>query len=271
MSVQPAASLRRLIFLAFILVIALALACGGGSATGGTGGGGGGGFGGGGGTAPTFVAEAHFATDSASNPGVPYDHATLSINVTGSNTLLIAAWHAEHATGTDWTVTDNGTPGTEIVNTDGYGEPAGNHLFRIYYWLHPPSGTNSVSVSTTYTGANELAFATVLFNNVSQTTPLGAPVLDVSATARTSESETVATVSNDLVLHVIADGLFTRGTLGSGETSISVANDGFHTQDGDASLWFATKSPSSSSTTVSSSGWASRVINGVGIAIHGTS
>jgi len=268
MSVQPAASLRRLIFLAIILVIALALACGGGSATGGTGGGGGLGSGG---TAPTFVAEKHFATDSASAPNVPANNATLSINVTGTNTILIAAWHAEFGMGETWTVDDNGTAGTEVVNTDGYTGGSGNHLFRIYYWLHPPAGMNAVSVQSTNSGANELAFSVVLFNNVSQTTPLGTPVLDVSATPRTSESETVSTSSNDLVLHVIANALFTRGNLGSGETSISVANDGFHTQDGDASLWFATKMPASASTTVSSSGWASRVINGVGIAIHGTS
>ena len=267
MAVEPATSLRRTLFLSILVIIALALACGGG--TGGTGGGGGG-FGSGG-TTPTFVREAHFATDSASAPNVPFNSASLPINVTGSNTLLIAAWHTEFGTGANWTVDDNGTPGTEIVDTDGYSGGSGNHLFHIYYWLHPPAGTNNVSFNSSYTGSNELAFSVVLFNNVAQTTPLGTPVLDVSATPRTGESETVSTVSNDLVLHVIADGLFTRGTLSSGETSVSVANDGFHTQDGDASLWFATKTPSSSSTTVSSSGWATRVINGVGIAIHGVS
>jgi hypothetical protein len=265
MAVQPATSLRRTLFLSLIFVIAFAFACGGGSGTGG-----GGGFGSGG-TTPTFVSEKHFATDSASAPSVPFNNATLSIDVTGTNTILIAAWHAEFGTGETWTVDDNGTPGTEIVDTDGYSGGSNNHLFHIYYWLHPPSGTNAVSVHSTNTGANELAFAVALFNNVAQTTPLGTPVLDVSATPRTGESETVPTVSNDLVLHVIADGLFARGTLSTGETSISIANDGFHQQDGDASLWFSTKVPSSTSTTVSSSGWASRVINGVGIAIHGTS
>lgn len=271
MAVHPAASMRRLIFLALILVIALALACGG-SAPGGTGGGGGGGGFGSGGTTPTFVREVHSAADSASDPpGSPFNNSSLPINVTGTNTLLVAAWHAEFGIGATWTVDDNGTPGTEIVDTDGYTGGSGNHLFRIYYWLNPPAGTNTVSVNSSYNGSNELAFAVVLFNNVSATAPLGTPVLDVSATARTGESETVSTVSNDLVLHVIADGLVTRGTLSSGETSISVANDGHHPQDGDASLWFATKAPSTSSTTVSSSGWATRVINGVGIAIHGTS
>jgi hypothetical protein len=267
MAVQPATFLRRTLFLFLMLVIAWALACGGGSGTGGTGGGGG--FGSGG-TTPTFVREVHFATDSASAPGVPFNSSSLPINVTGSNTLLIAAWHAESGPGATWTVDDNGTPGTEIVNTDGYSGGSGNHLFRIYYWLHPQSGMHTVSVNSSYTGANELAFAVVLFNNVAQTSPVGTPALDVSATPRTGESEPVTTVSNDLVLHVIADGLFTRGTLSTGETSISVANDGFHTQDGDASLWFATKAPTSTSTTVSSSGWGTRVINGAGIAIHGT-
>jgi hypothetical protein len=127
-----------------------------------------------------------------------------------------------------------------------------------------------VSVSTPTTQPNELAFSVILLNNVSQTSPLGTPVLDVSSTARTGESETVPTTPNDLVVHVIADALLTRGTLGSGETSVSIANDGNHPIDGDASLWISTKPGSSGSTTVSSSGWASRVINGVGIAVHGT-
>jgi hypothetical protein len=95
-------------------------------------------------------------------------------------------------------------------------------------------------------------------------------VLDVSTTARTGESETVPTTTTDLVLHVIADALLVTGNLGSGETSISLANDGGHPQDGDASLWISTKPGSSGNTTVSSSGWASRTINGVGIAVHGT-
>jgi len=271
MAVRQAASLYKSYSLALIFLMGLSSACGGGEGNFGSGGGttpGGGGTTPG--TAPTFVTEVHSATDSASAPGVPFNSSTLPINVTGSNTLLVAAWHAEFGTGADWTVDDNGTPGTEIVNTDGYAGGSGNHLFHVYYWLHPPSGMNTISVNSSYTGANELAFSVVLFNNVAQTTPLGTPVLDVSATPRTGESETVPTVSNDLVLHVIADALFTRGTLSNGETSIAIANDGFHTQDGDASLWFATKAPSSTSTTVSSSGWASRVINGVGIAVHGT-
>jgi hypothetical protein len=71
-----------------------------------------------------------------------------------------------------------------------------------------------------------------------------------------------------LVVHVIADGLFIRGTLGDGETSRSVANDGIHRADGDASLWIATKPGEPGSTTVSSSGWASRVINGAAIVVH---
>jgi len=260
MAVHAAASLRKTSFLALISFVGLSLACGGGGTSGL-------GSGGGAGTVPIFVTEMHSATDGA---GAGFNSSTLSINVTGTNTLLIAAWHAEFDSGLPWTVDDNGTLGTELVVTDGYTGGAGNHLFRIYYWLHPPAGANSVSVTNASTGANELAFSVVLFNNVAQTSPTGTPVLDVSTTARTGESETVPTGNNDLVLHVIADALLTRGSLGNGETSISVANDGHHPADGDASLWFSTKQVSSSSTTVSSSGWASRVINGVGIAVHGT-
>src|SRR5205085_2004528 len=74
----------------------------------------------------------------------------------------------------------------------------------------------------------------------------------------------------DLVVHVIANALFTQGNLGAGETSRSVANDGGHIESGDASLWISTKPANAPFTTVSSSDWASNVINGVAIVVHGT-
>ena len=218
---------------------------------------------------PVFIAEAHSATDGG---GAAFNESTLSINVSGPNPLLMVAFHAEFDGGfpDNWTVTDNGVAGTSLVQTNGYTGADGNRLFRIYYWLNPPAGTNTVVVSLHTTIPNELAVSTILFNHVSQTSPFGTPVLDVSTTARTGESETVPTTTTDLVLHVIADALLVTGNLGSGETSISLANDGGHPQDGDASLWISTKPGSSGNTTVSSSGWASRTINGVGIAVHGT-
>ena len=231
-------------------------------------------------TPPVFVTEVHSATDG---PG--FNVATLPVNVSGTNTLLIASWHAEwDGPFTEsncpqcWTVTFAGVPGTVITATNGYNGGAGNQRFRTYYWLNPPQGTNNLVVADSNTLANELAVSAVLFANVSQTTPIGAPVLDVSTTPRTSESETVNSSTSDLVLHVIADASFVTGTLGTGETSRSLANDGFTklgAGDGDASLWLSTKPGAAPTTTVSSSGWpgspapAPRVVNGVGIPIHG--
>jgi uncharacterized repeat protein (TIGR01451 family) len=226
--------------------------------------------------APVFVTEGNFAVDQ--NTTGP-NRASVSLKVSGTNTLLIAAFHAEFDGGdTNWIATDDGVPGTVLVITDGYTGGAGNQRFRIWYWINPPQGSNSIVVQNSYTGSNELTLSAVLFSNVEQTNPLGDLTLDISTKGRTSESETVTTTGNDLVVHVIADALFIRGTLGAGEVSVSVANDGLQktsTGDGDASLWISTKSGTFPSTTVSSSGWASspppapRVINGVGIVVHG--
>jgi hypothetical protein len=227
-------------------------------------------------TQPIFLTEVHSATDTATlPPGAPQSTSTLSLDVIGTNRLLLAAWHAEFDGGVPngWTVTNNDVPGTPIVDTNGYNDGAGNRRFRVYYWLNPPSGANTVVVTNPAADStpNELAVSVVLLGNVAQANPLGAIVLDVSTTARTGESETVPTTTNDLVVHVIADALFVRGTLGTGETSRSVANDGLHQADGDASLWIATKPGELVSTTVSSSGWTSfsQVINGAAIVVHG--
>jgi chitodextrinase len=73
-----------------------------------------------------------------------------------------------------------------------------------------------------------------------------------------------------LVVHIIADRFYVLGTLGSGETSRSIAQEDHHPEDGDASLWISTKPGESGSTTVSSTNWASGVINGVAIVVHGS-
>jgi chitodextrinase len=93
--------------------------------------------------------------------------------------------------------------------------------------------------------------------------------LDVSTDDRTGERETVTTTTSDLVVHIIADRFYVLGTLGSGETSRSVAQEGHHPTSGDASLWISTKPGESGSTTVNSTNWASGVINGVAIVVHG--
>ena len=120
------------------------------------------------------------------------------------------------------------------------------------------------------TTANAPAVSVILFGNVAQANPLGAIALDVLPSARTSESEMVPTTTNDLVVHVIANALIVRGTLDNGETPRSVANDGAHpVEGGDASLWISTKPGELLNTTVSSSGWASQVSNGVAIVVCG--
>jgi putative Ig domain-containing protein/IPT/TIG domain-containing protein/VCBS repeat protein/fibronectin type III domain protein len=227
-------------------------------------------------TPPIFVTATNFAAD---RNDVEQNRAELALNVSGVDTLLIVAFHSEFDGGdTDWSVQDNGVQGTLITSLNGYTGGDGNQRFRIYYWLNPPQGPNSIVVQNSLVGSNELTVSAILFSNVLQADPLGAVAADVSTSGRTSESETVATNTSDLVLHVIADALFVRGNLGDGETSIAVANDGLTKSgpgDGDASLWASTKLGGSPSTTVSSSGWASspspapRVINGVAIALHG--
>ncbi len=231
------------------------------------------------GSQPSFITEVHSATDAATPPPSGLQSTSvLSLNVTGCNRLLLAAWHAEWDNGFpgNWTVTNNGVSGTSIVDADGYNGGTGNRRFKIYYWLNPPLGPNTVVVTNPDADAlpNELAVSVVVLDNVGQTNPLGTIALDVSPNVRPDETETVPTTTNDLVVHVIADALIVRGTLGAGEISQSVANDGLHAPEGDASLWISTKPGELPTTTVSSSGWglsplALRVMNSAAIVVHG--
>ena len=213
-------------------------------------------------TASTTYSYRVKAVDAATNVSVNYSTvANVATQAAGTATQPIDGW----------TVTSNGVPGTSIVDTDGYTGEAGNRRFRIYYWLNLPPGLNTV-VGTNLAAditPNELAVSVVLLGNVAQASPLGAIALDVSTSARTGKSETAPTTTNDLGVHAVADALIVRGTLGNGETPRSVANDGAHPADGDASLWVSTKPGELSSMPVSSSGWASRVINGAAIVVHG--
>ncbi|HXJ72237.1 MAG TPA: proprotein convertase P-domain-containing protein, partial [Candidatus Dormibacteraeota bacterium] len=118
--------------------------------------------------------------------------------------------------------------------------------------------------------ANELAVSAILLTNAAQINPLGDVAVDVSTHLRSAESETVNAVASDLIVHVIADRLIVRGALGPGETSRSVANDGAHPADGDASLWISTKPGTAPTTTVSSSNWTNSILNGVAIVVHGS-
>jgi hypothetical protein len=86
------------------------------------------------------VAETHFAVDQNTSG---LNRANLSLNVSGTNNLLLLAFHMEFDGGdTNWSAQDNGIPGTLLVNTDGYTGGAGNQRFRIYYWVNPPTGNN---------------------------------------------------------------------------------------------------------------------------------
>jgi VCBS repeat-containing protein len=185
---------------------------------------------------PGFVLETHSATDGA---GAAFNKSVLPVNVTGVNPLLLAAWHAEFDGGLPdgWRVEYAGVPGTLIVDTNGYSGGDGNRRFRIYYWANPTPGLNSLIVSNNTTIANELAVSAILLTNAAQINPLGDVAVDASTHLRSAESETVNAVASDLIVHVIADRLIVRGALGPGETSRSVANDGAHPADGDASLW----------------------------------
>ena len=217
---------------------------------------------------PVFVTQ---NANAVEGQGSAENNMTLTINVTGSNNMVIAAWHTENDGGfpADWAIKDNGVAGTQLVSTNGYDAPFPNNNFRVYYWLNPPLGTNTVTVSNPSTTANELAMSVIQLSNVAQASPIGQVATDVSASTRTSEGETVTTGSGDLVVHIIADALLTRGTLSAGETSRSVANDGKHPQDGDSSLWISTEPGGSPTTNVGSSGWATRVMNSAAIVVHG--
>jgi hypothetical protein len=136
-------------------------------------------------TAPTFVGETHSATDGCC--GLEFNNTTLTLNVTGTDRLLTVAWHSEWDGGpapaptppnpNAWSVTNNGVPNTVLVDTNGYTGGDGNRRFRIYYWLNPPVGTNTIKVSNPNTGPNELSAVALLFNGVNQAHPLGDVVL----------------------------------------------------------------------------------------------
>jgi len=217
---------------------------------------------------PGFALATHSSTDGA---GPEFNQSVLPINVSGSNPLLIAAWHSEFDSDQpdDWVVEYAGVPGTLLVDTNGYSGGDGNRRFRIYYWAAPTPGLNNLLVSNPIDIANELSVAAILLTNTAPLNPIGDVAVDVSTSLRTGESEAVDATTNDLVVHVIADRLLTRGTLGPGEASRVVANDGFHPEDGDASLWISTKPGAELVTTVSSSNWSSSILNGVAIVVHG--
>lgn len=209
---------------------------------------------------PTYGSETNSAVDGT---GTNYNASTISLTVSGANPLLIASWHSEFDGGTPyyWTVTYNGVEGRLFIPTDGYAGGAGNKRFRTYYWVGPAAGAHDLVValrvgdknSAPYAGANELAVSAVLLNGAAQTFyPFRDVQKDISAATRTGESVTVNSTTTDLVVHIIASSLTARGTLGAGETSRSIANNGTDI----SSLWVSTKAGAASTTTVSSTGWA---------------
>jgi len=213
---------------------------------------------------PTFTSEAHSATDGS---GTAFETATNSITISGSNPLLIACFHAEfggiESLAVDqyyWRATYNGVAGRMFVVTNGYHGGTGNTLLRCYYWTAPAAGAHNLIVTLgdgtsdgVNGGANELSVAAILLNGAAQTFyPFRDVAVDVSTNTRTSETITVNSAATDLVVHIVAAAVTAPGTLGAGETSRSLANDG----SDDASVWITTKPGGASTTTVSSTGWA---------------
>lgn len=223
---------------------------------------------------PTFASEGNTATDGS---GTAFNQSTIPVTISGPNPLLIAVRHSEF--GNDfgarnlWTATFNGVPGRRLVTTDGYHGGAANELFCVYYWVNPPAGTHDLVVTLTDSAGGvasidqELAVSAVLLNNVAQVLyPFRDVDVDVDPAARTGESVTVSSLATDLVCHVIANSLTSKGTLGAGETSRSIADDG----SDDASIWFTTKNGGAGTTTVSSSGWtATWPVQGIAFAVMG--
>lgn len=204
------------------------------------------------GGAPQFAGEWHGAVDGSDET---FSKMTLSVTVAGTNTVLVAGFHAEFGeTSWAWQATYNGVKGRLYVETDGYAGGAGNRLFRIYYWIAPTAGTHDLVVENLVPpGANELAAVALLFTGVAQTLcPFRTAGKDISASDRDAESVTIDSAVNDLVLHFMASSRAPadEGALGAGEDEIANANDG----DADASLKVSTKA-GAASVTVSSTGW----------------
>lgn len=206
---------------------------------------------------PLAASAGFTATDGS---GSAFNTSTISIPVSGADTLLLAFAHVEFNDAGDqnWEFTFNGINGRQFFDTDGYSGGLGNRRLRAFYWTAPTAGTHNLVVQITAapgvaaTLDNELAVAAVLVTGAAQTFyPFRSTGKDISATPRSGETETVTSSVTDLVLHAIAHSISTPGTLGAGETLIVNANDG----DGDASV-LVSKKAGAASVTVSSSGWA---------------
>lgn len=221
----------------------------------------------GGASGPSFVSQANFVVDSAVT-GISGDgnHATLSMNITGSNTLLVACWEVEfdgslsEFDAVGWEFRFNGIWGRQFYGTQGYaGGASNNHRLRCAYWTNPTAGTHDLVIVLTAgvpgvsaTIANEIGVCAVLFNNAAQTYwPFRDTQKDISATTRTSETETVTSSTTDLVVHVMASSHAVIGTIGAGETTVSqTANAG-----ADITNVLVTTKAGTSSVTVGSTGW----------------
>lgn len=217
------------------------------------------GAGGAGGAASPVVTFSDFtATDGG---GTSFNQSTISVNVTGLNPMLLMCGQVEFAFGGGnklfWYATYNGVLGSNFFNTDGYAEPG---TLVCYYWVGSNLATGTHDLVTTFgerstpsAGSQEMTVAVLLLNNAAQITyPFRGTQKDISASMRSSETETCTSAVGDLVIHVMATSLFTPGTPGAGETIIVNAQDGTD----DASLLITRKAGAATSTTVSSSGWA---------------
>lgn len=229
-------------------------------------------------TLPSYASGAFTATDSADggHPAQFFNISTQSVTI-GAGQALIAFVHSEFpatALNSIWIQrgTYAGMPGRLIVLTDGYSGGVGNKKYWVWIWAAPTVGTanlvidiQDIATNVTDSGANELTVAYAVFNNAAQITlPIRSVTKDISAANRTSETEIVTSGNTDLILHAIASGLQVVGALGAGETSRIVANEA---GKDNASILVSTKAGAAGTTTVSSTGWASSVIEGLGLSL----
>lgn len=207
---------------------------------------------GGGACSPAYVSQTNFATTGTVS-GHPF-----TINATSSGGAIVVGVSVYSGAGPPITCTNltAGVGGEAVALTNSYNTANG---FAVFVFTNPPSGNNVIWVTNT-TGGNftEFGAGVAFFSCVNTTGPIGAPVTQYQA-ATTSESESVTGTSSSLFVHVISHGASSLGTLGGGETQIFSSN-----ADGNAATRMSWKA-GSASTTVSSSGWPSGAIAGVGI------
>src|SRR3990172_1878325 len=145
------------------------------------------------------------STSKASGTSLSWSHTTGS---TAERALVVAVAANNDATGTFGDVTYAGTPLTFL----GWGTSSGFSV-RIWYLLNPPSGANTISISTTVSMA--MVGGATSWSGVNQDTPFGTMTGDTQITSTTSITVTSAT--GEFVLDFLVANNETA-TVGAGQT-----------------------------------------------------